>query len=922
MGLSRKTVIGMIIIMSAFTIMLSCSLWMYISYQFKIIETKEASKNVERFFSLINREVDSVDSFCRDYAYWNDTYKFMVSPTEEYINANFNPAYLKTQYIQFVCHINLDGKVIFSVLYAGQPDLYKAVRIDDFNDSGSDLSQIVASVKKGIFKEKGVIQTSRGLLFVAAHPVQDDYMKAEPRGKIVMGRFVDENRVSGICSLLQIDGAVIKREKLSDSEKIIFGKLIDNKEKIILNTESSIIHSFGLLRGINEKPAALISLNYPRYIKLIGLQTVKISIVIILVWVLMLLYIVYIFVRRSILIPIEGLTERAVQIQKNGDFNSRLPVRTNDEYATLAWAFNALLDRLVEANYSLEQKVTERTRDLLTTNQELMLMQQVFDHSLEGITITDKKGKIIKVNPSFTAITGYDAKDVIGKNPRILKSDLHDRHFYKKMWESLSTTGLWANEIWNRHRDGKAYPEWLSISAIRDSNGEITHYVGLFHDISDMKRQEEFIRHQVFHDSLTGLPNRPLLINRIDKAIAHATRGRRKFGLIYLDLDNFKNVNDSLGHAVGDMLLREAAERLRQIIRNVDTVARLGGDEFIVLIEDIDDEKPVTLLAVRILDSFNKPFIIQGNTLHVGTSIGIAMFPEDGDNTDILVRNADTAMYRAKEKGKDNFTMFTTSLNESVAKRLKLENDLRRAIEQVEFEVYYQPKMEIQSESISGMEGLVRWKRDGVMISPDDFIPLAEETGLIIELDKTVMDIAFREISEYNRSGLVSLKLALNCSTRALQMKTLPDIVSAALSKHDMKPEWFELEITETSLMKNFKESMSILLSLIEIGISISLDDFGTGYSSLAQLKNLPISSLKIDRSFIWDMENNRNDTHITESIIAMSKKIGVEVIAEGVEKEVQLAILKKAGCDIAQGYYISRPLPFSDFKKFLLSYN
>jgi diguanylate cyclase (GGDEF)-like protein/PAS domain S-box-containing protein len=747
-------------------------------------------------------------------------------------------------------------------------------------------------------------------------------MKAAPRGKIVMGRMINDRQISAMCSLLKVKGEIMPMDCNSESESAIKENLFNNNKKYIFNIKDDHIETYGFLEGAYKKPVALLSLNYPRDIKQIGIQTVQISAAIIVICGLIILFTVFIFLKKYILTPIEVLTNRAVLIEYNSDFNSRLPVKTRDEISTLAWAFNALLDRLAEVNYSLEQKVTERTRDLLTANQELMLMQQVFDHSLEGITITDKDAKILKVNPAFTAITGYEACEVTGKNPRLLKSDHHDEDFYKEMWGSLTNTGQWTSELWNRHRDGKAYPEWISISAIRNTSGDITHYVGIFHDISDMKRQEAFIKHQAFHDSLTGLPNRPLLRNRIDKAIARASREQQRFGIIFLDLDNFKNVNDSLGHAIGDILLKEAAERLSHIARSADTVARLGGDEFIILVEEMNDEKPAAALALRILESFKKPFMIKDNTLHVGTSIGIAIFPEDGEDTDLLIRNADTAMYKSKEKGRENFTMFTSALNETVAKRLKLENELRRAIELVEFEVHYQPKMEIKTGSIAGMEGLVRWRHDGLLISPDDFIPLAEETGLIIEMDKIVMDIAFSEMGRLINTSMLSLKLALNCSARALHMKELPDMISSALVKHDIKPEWFELEITETSLMKNYDESIEILNRLLEIGISISLDDFGTGYSSLAQLKNLPISSLKIDRSFIWEMEKSRSDTHITESIIAMSKKVGVEVIAEGVEKKEHLNILEKAGCDLAQGYYISKPLSFPDFKNYLQSYH
>lgn len=639
----------------------------------------------------------------------------------------------------------------------------------------------------------------------------------------------------------------------------------------------------------------------------------------------------YFLLRRDIVSNIEALTERAIEIGENCDFTSRLPVRIdNDDISKLAWSINALLDRMAESNYSLEKNIEdncsmlersikERISELMTMNQVLTLMEEVFEHSLEGIIITDNNGVITKVNPAFTKITGYSEHDVIGNNPRVLKSDHHNPHFYKGMWDSIISEGHWAGEIWDRHKDGNAFPEWLSISAIRNSEGETSHYVGVFHDISDMKRQEELLRYHAFHDSLTGLPNRFLLKNRVEQAILHSVRDKNRFGVIFLNLDNFKKINESLGLAIGDILLKDAATRLRNIARNVDTVARHGGDEFIILVENIDDEKPVIILAQRILMEFKMPFKILDNAFHMGISMGIAIYPEDGDDFDILLRNADSAMYRAKEVGKETFAMYTVSLNERVARNLKLENELRNALEEKNFEVHYQPQMELKTGKITGVEGLARWNNvGGLVMPPDGFISFSEETGLIYEIDRVVMEKALVEIGKLHSNGLFPLKLSLNCSAKVLHLKRLPNVITGYLSKFDFKPEWFELEITETSIMQNYKESIGIIYRLKETGISISLDDFGTGYSSLSHLKNLPIDSLKIDRTFIEDLAQNKNDEHIIEAIISLSQKFGLKVIAEGVETEEQLLFLKNRGCDIVQGYYISKPLSFEKLKLFL----
>jgi len=914
MTLTKKTVISVSLLMLTGLFLMSVLLFLYITFKFRETEIQNAKKDMVRILGVLEREIDAVDSYCKDYAFWDDTYYFMIRYDENYVSSNYNVPYLKTQRIHFICHVNLKGKIVYKAVY--KPDSFEPADFNEITKDNSVLRDILSV--KNLKEEKGLINSSLGYLMISSRPVSDSYMKAPANGKILMGRFLAREELARISSMLKVNMEILPLDAGGISS---FG-ITDNGRKgsnnFSVKCGNDVIRIYSALNDLRGNPIAAALLNYQRDIKAIGVQTVKFTLLLVTALSLFLMGLVLFFLRRGVLQPVEGLTAEALEITRNRDFFRRLPESEVDEFLIMARSFNSILDMLVDANSNLEAKVIERTSALTTVNQELVLMRQIFEYSLEGIVITNSEAEILSVNPAFTSITGYTSEEVAGENPRMLKSDLHDNFYFENMWKSLKATGHWASEIWNRHKDGKAYPEWLSISAIRDLNGNTTHYVGIFHDISDIKRQEELIKYQAYHDALTGLPNRILLKSRIDKAIAHSTRNKNRFGVIFLDLDNFKVINDSLGHAIGDLLLKEAADRLRRIARNDDTVARLGGDEFIILVEDIADEKPSVILSRRIIQAFREPFCIKGNNLHVGASIGIAMYPEDGEESDSLIKNADAAMYRAKDEGRQTFALFKPSLNESVARKLKIENELRQAINDTNFEVYYQPKMDIKSGSIMGMEGLVRWKHAQGIISPAEFIPLAEEIGLISEIDRIVMHKAFREVSELINSGMVSMKLALNCSAKSLHYKGLPDIISSALSKYNFKPEWFELEITETSIMRDIEASRAILYMLLETGISITLDDFGTGYSSLSQLKNLPIHTLKIDASFIREIENNRNDAHITESIIAMSRRVGIEVVAEGVEKETQLEFLKNAGCDIAQGYLISRPIPMKDYKVFI----
>lgn len=915
MSLTKKTLLSISLLMLAGMFLMSSLLWVYINMKFRETEIQNAEKDMERVLGVLHREIEAVDSYCKDYAFWDDTYNFVKRYDKGYVRDNFNVPYLKTQRVHLICLVNLKGKIIYKAIY--NPDNYKSADFNRLSAEGTAMNSIIFS-QKDLKVEKGIVSTYLGYIMLSSRPVSDSIMKAPPDGKIIMGRFLSSDEVARISSMLKVNIAIFSPEQAGISFTDYPDNKRDGKIKYSNEIERDVIKIYSVIKDLCGNPVALTLLNHHRDMKGIGVQTVKFTLLLVAALSIILVVLVILFLKKSVLNPMELLTFRADEITRNRDFTKRLPGGNTDEFQILGSSFNSILDMLVKANSSLEVKVAERTSALTTVNLELVLMRQIFEYSLEGIIITDAESKILSVNPAFTSITGYTQDEVKGENPRILKSDLHDSFYFDGMWKALLATGHWSSEIWNRHKDGKAYPEWLSISAIRDLSGKITHFVGIFHDISDIKRQEELIKYQAYHDALTGLPNRILLKSRIDKAIAHSARHKNRFGVIFLDLDNFKVINDSLGHAVGDILLKDAADRLRRLARNDDTVARLGGDEFIILVEDISDEKPSVVLSRRIIQAFREPFQIKGNNLHVGASIGIAMYPEDGEESDSLIKNADAAMYRAKDEGRQTFALFKPSLNESVARKLKLENELRQAINDSNFEVYYQPKLDIRSGSIMGMEGLVRWKHAHGIVSPGEFIPLAEEIGLISEIDRLVMHKALREAGELINSGMVSLRLALNCSAKSLHYKGLPDVISNALSRYNFRPEWFELEITETSIMRDIEASRAILYMLLETGISITLDDFGTGYSSLSQLKNLPIHTLKIDASFIRELDNNRNDAHITESIIAMSRRVGIEVVAEGVEKESQLEFLKNSGCDIAQGYLISRPIPMKELKEFI----
>ncbi len=555
---------------------------------------------------------------------------------------------------------------------------------------------------------------------------------------------------------------------------------------------------------------------------------------------------------------------------------------------------------------------------LKRTEEQMDLAAKVFDSSIEGITITDAKGTIQAVNKAFTHITGYSPEEAIGQKPSILKSDRHDEAFYRAMWSTLLAEGKWEGEIWNRRKSGEVYPERLTITAITDEYGQVTHNVAVFHDMSEIRSYEEQLHFHAYHDALTGLPNRLLMLDRFTVALSQAQRLHRQVAVLVLDLDNFKHINDSLGHNIGDVLLQQVAQRLKEGIGDDHTVGRLGGDDFAILIEQCEDEQDAVRMAEKAIGLFAKPFNLAIYETFVTVTIGITFFPSDGNDADTLLKNAELAMYRAKEEGKNKYQLFTTAMNAKVVHRLSLENSLRKALDNHEFLVYYQPRVAAATGRILGMEALVRWQsKDGRLISPLDFIPLAEETGLVIPLGEQVLRQACRETRQWLGKNK-DLVVSVNLSPRQFMQEDLVRTIMGILQETGLPPSQLELEITEGAVMTNEQAALAQLLELKALGVRLALDDFGTGYSSLHYLRRLPIDTLKIDRSFIKDLPGEPNSAAIAATILSLAQALHLEVVAEGVENTEQLEFLRHLNCNEIQGYLFSPPVPGAAFAAFL----
>ena len=591
---------------------------------------------------------------------------------------------------------------------------------------------------------------------------------------------------------------------------------------------------------------------------------------------------------------------------KNGQL---VAVRLNGALVTVANGEQQIL--------FIVEDITEQER----TAARLHLLAQVFQQSGEGISIIDANDIIVDVNTSFTQITGYTREEIIGKNCRDLEAQRTDKTIDAQVRAALEQTGFWQGEVWDRHKQGYDFPKWLMISVVRDESGAVSHYIGCFTDISARKITEEQIHFLAHHDSLTLLPNRLSLQLRLEDVFRNALTSQRQIAVMFIDMDHFKNINDTLGHHMGDQLLLEVARRLKSIVGEHDIVARFGGDEFVVVLSGTHHDE-VANLAEALRGGLSQTYVIDNQALHSSPSIGISLFPTDGDSVEALMKNADMAMYRAKAAGRNNYQFFTAAMNTSVTERQHIETGLRQALAKNELLLHYQPQMDIHSGQVVSVEALIRWQHPELgLVAPDRFIPIAEEIDMIIPIGQWVLETALAQLAAWRAAGATELRMAVNLSAHQLRKDTIVSDITNVLLKHNLGKGALELEITESVAMQCPEQNARLLAQLRQYGIELAIDDFGTGYSSLSYLKLLPLDRLKLDRSFVKDIEHDPNDAAISAATISMSHELGLTVVAEGVENEVQLILLSGMGCDLAQGFYFSKPLVAEECFHFIQRY-
>lgn len=553
------------------------------------------------------------------------------------------------------------------------------------------------------------------------------------------------------------------------------------------------------------------------------------------------------------------------------------------------------------------------------------LLHHVIDKARFSVMITDASQKIVYVNQAYTQMTGLSAEDVIGQTPKINQSGRHPSRFYEKMWQAIAEKGLWRGEVWDRYRDGTFYLKRLSIQAIRNEQNDVTHYLGIFSDLSHHQRTEEELEKSTHYDPLTQLPNRILFRNRLGHEFNISNRHDSRTGLLVLNLDRFRMINDAFGFAVGDELLIQVAKRLRGKVRSTDLLARqedrserdsdlisrIGGDDFSFILSELREPEDANVVARRLLDVFKDPFVANGEEVFLSGSIGIAVYPDNASNEDDLMRCAETALGRVRSEGKGGYQFFSEAMNQSSAERVRLESKLHKATSRQEFQLHYQPKLDLTTHRIVGMEALLRWpQEDDTHIPPASFIPLAEDTGLIKPIGRWIIFQAMQDTQQLNQRTGKRLHVAINLSARQFVNPGLLEIIHKALEETGIDPELVEFEITESMLIDKIDQACQIMQKLRDLGVRLAIDDFGTGYSSLSYLKNFPVNTMKIDRSFISPLENDAQSVEMVRALVLLGKAIGVQVVAEGVEHHEQLQLVEQAGCHLAQGFYIERPIP------------
>jgi diguanylate cyclase (GGDEF)-like protein/PAS domain S-box-containing protein len=890
---------------------LSCSLIAITSLvtgrEFLRLEKQLAETDLRRVAGALAREQAALERSVRTLARFDDTWDFANHRGAELTRTALRPDSLRDLDMQLALVTDVQGRTIFSWLAEPVPAQSTFLPLEIPAGSG--------------------LMPYGGRLYLVGHlPVSRSDGSGAGKAGLMLGREIDADFIAQLSRLAQLpltshvpgDLDYAGWRTMLGDDGFALAVLPDHRGIQGLVLMKDLFGADGIIIGLlGERP---LSAQLPGLYGLVGIVSLAVA--------LLLAGLIWLGFDRSISRP---LTRLAAQL-RGVDFDSGAAVSFSappgsgrDEIASIVRVFNELYDRLaakrmelLAAKAGLESEVGERTARLVEANHELGRYARILAGTSEGVIVTGLDGVIVEVNDAMARMTGYDRGELIGMNSHIMNSDRHPPEFYQAMWAEIAAKGHWTGEIWDRRKNGEIYAMWLAVTTLTDDQGQPAQYVGLASDISRIKEAESRLNQLAYYDSLTGLPNRSLFRDRLGQALSRAQRGGFRVALLYLDLDRFKLVNDTQGHAAGDSLLMQVGQRLLGTVRESDTVCRLGGDEFMVLLEAVERSEDVAEVCRKICANLQEPFGLGSQEVFASCSIGVALFPFDGRSSEELIQKADEAMYQAKDSGRANWRFASGQVNQESRRRMDTEAGLRYAIARDEFLLYYQPQYDAAG-GLVGAEALIRWRRNGAILAPGDFIDIAEESNLICAIGAWALSTACAEAKSLADAGR-PLVVSVNVSPRQFAAGDLPRMVATTLTETGLDPRLLKLEVTESLFMKDIDKVVATMKEIRGYGVAFAVDDFGVGFSSLNYLIRLPLDCMKIDKSFVDGLDKSGGHGEIVAAIISMARAFNLSTIAEGVETEAQLERLKAMGCGQFQGYLTGRPMPEGDFHALALA--
>lgn len=868
------------------------------------LEEEKARDAIERIHSLFEDHSAQLASVTSDWASWNDTYRFMADGNQDYLDSNYTQSTFTRLKINAILLLDLEGRLHHGHGVGGDPPRPWAIPqpLQDW------VQRAIAALPKGEGGINGFLSLAGENYQISVQPILNSEGEGPLRGVFAMVRRLDERYLANLSKIAHFPLSlhpltVLESEVLSPEQQ----QLLLRVGHVLLPRESASV-AYLLVKDPFGQPAMVVRTVMDRKIYQQGQSSLHLLLVSTLV-ILFSLVGFSLFFDRTVLQPVARLSAEISQVGIAGEHPMRVtPLPGRCELSELTTGINAMLQRLEIA-----------LTDLRQSREKLRLVAHVMENSNDLIVITDASNHIIMVNKGFCRISGYTPEEVIGKSPRMLRSGQHDGDFYADMWRILLKEGYWHGELWNRRKNGEYFPEWLTISMVRNEQGEVENFFAIGADLTDRKEADRRMALLTNHDHLTQLPNRTLLYDRLSQAILNARIYHRMAAILLMGLDRFKHLNDSLGHGHGDEVLRQVASRLREGVPRDATAARISGDTFAIVLSFHDPGLAVRV-ANGVLESIAQPLMVGEHEVVLTATIGISLFPTDGDSADDLLRHGEQAMFRAKEQGRNLYSFYETHMQEDARERFVLENSLRRAVENNELILFYQPQYDMTGQRMVGAEALIRWQHPQLgMVSPGKFIPVAEESGLVVPIGSWVLETACRQIKSWQQAGLPVVMVAVNVSALQFRKAGFVDFVATTLRESGLDPALLELEVTESLLIQDIATTVTILNQLKALGLRLAIDDFGTGYSSLHYLNRFPLDKLKVDQSFVRGLPDYEDNAAITTAIIQLAHSLRLRVIAEGVESEQERAFLHARGCDEVQGYLFSRPLPVAAFEKKLV---